>query len=144
MKKYLSLSVPVIAAMTVLVSQPANAQITNLTDFAHCIAWNGSSYGYGSQCWLAPNPAPGSYGVWDVDTALEIGRSVEIVGTTNAAYDVILRRSSTLGSNCMIATVPHPSGYPSCAVMYTDGGSADCLVTGLPSTETARPLEVGV
>lgn len=77
-------------------------QPLDLSQFRSCIAWNGGSYG--SQCWLAPNTAPGSDGVWDVDSPLEIGRSVEVIGTNGDATDVVLRRSTTLGAQSPICS----------------------------------------
>jgi hypothetical protein len=79
-----------------------------LSDFRDCISWDPAKYGpyqalYGDLCQLGPNPDPGSNGVWDVTSQLEIGRdNVRITGTPSDSADVILRRTAAVGAADMM------------------------------------------
>ena len=78
---------------------PVRAQSPlTLSEFTDCIGADGAIHGYGDTCWLGINAASGSNGVWDVSNTLAIGRSVEIIGTAGDSTDVILRRTTSLGS----------------------------------------------
>lgn len=76
-----------------------------LSQFTDCIASYGANppYNYGPTCQLGPNLAPGSNGVWQVSNTLSIGRNVTIVGTSGNAGDVILQRTSALGTNSIMS-----------------------------------------
>jgi hypothetical protein len=80
-------------AVLSIFARPAMGAALNLTDFRACVDSSGGSYG--STCQLAS-------GVWDVDSTINVTRSVNIVGTVNDASDVVLRRTSTLGNNAIM------------------------------------------
>jgi hypothetical protein len=127
-----------------ILARPAMGTALNLTDFITCV----SSSGSGSTCQLAS-------GVWDVTATIEIQRGVEIVGTVNDASDVVLRRTSTLGANDLMAwdgaydpaaIVVHwltfDGNRPNTTACYSGGGAPfaelDLSIVGLATVQNVN------